>query len=288
MKKFKKIIALALAGGIALNTVSAASAQSLTYKELVEKSAMASQAITTVDVEFNGSIALEQNGQKLNVAQATVKGEADLINMNGKVDFNLQQLLAGENISGEAAVKDAQAAAKINGELQTAEGIQSYLDMAKGVLASIALANAQMQVTAEQEAAMTKYFDVKEVDGDYVLALKQGIDGNAFYMDNQAMIEELKQSAYKQIEDRGEEVTEETRQQIDALLSQEAFAKFFASNPMFEVHYDGQSFLVEEVKANVTINPADYGVQSVPGNINLALELDLSDYNEAVNVTLPN
>ena len=288
MKNLKKIVALALAGGIAFNTVSTATAQSMTYKELIEKSAMASQAITTVDVEFDGSIALDQSGQKLNVAQAHVKGEVDFINMNGKVDFNLQQLLAGQNISGEAAVKDAQVAAKINGELQAAEGIQSYVDMTRGVLASIALANAQTQVTAEQEAAMTKYFDVKEMDGDYVLALKQGIDGNAFYTDNKAAIEALKQSTYKQIEDRGEEVTAETRQQVETLLSQESFAKFFASNPVFEMHYDGQSFLMEEVKANVIINPADYGVQSVPGNINLSMELDLSDYNEAVNVTLPN
>lgn len=285
MKSIKKFFAVTAVAATVFATTPATTAHAVGLNELFSKADAALKTVKSVDLKGNLTVAVDQNGTKVNFANVNFETELDLENVQGEGKVEIASQLSPSAQKQAFQLKDDTLATQTGDKDWTKADYSAQRNQFKTAIQN-AMKEAYKDLTPEQEATLGQYFEIKEDGEDYVYALKQGIDGKKFYEDNKEIFDRVKEQALKQSEANGQTVSDQQKATYDKLFSADTMEKFFASNPKVEVRYNKSTFLVSKVTLDVNLKPADFlpaqSAQGAPGNIAVQANLEASDYNQPI------
>ena len=285
MKSIKKFFAVTAVAATVFATTPATTAHAVGLNELFSKADAALKTVKSVDLKGNLTVAFDQNGPKVNIANVNCETELDLENVQGEGKVEIASQLSPSAQKQAFQLKDDTLATQTGDKDWTKADYSAQRNQFKTAIQN-AMKEAYKDLTPEQEATLGQYFEIKEDGEDYVYALKQGIDGKKFYEDNKEIFDRVKEQALKLSEANGHTVSDQQKATYDKLFSADTMEKFFASNPKVALRYNKSTFLVSKVTLDVNLKPADFlpaqSAQGAPGNIAVQANLEASDYNQPI------
>ena len=267
--------------------------------EVLTKANEASKNLTSGRSSGFLSVSIDNQGQSADLGQVNFDVKFNLDSLSGAAKLDVvSAFLGGQNVSLEAYLKDnvvtmltpEGATVETLTEAQIAEWNAGYAKYKEAV--------AQAD-TAVSEEEVTKFFDFTETDAGYVLSLKEGIDGKAFYEEanKDGALDTAKEQTLKQLEEQGQEVSAEMKQTYDKIYSPEFFELIFASNPKLEITYAKDTYYVNKFVFDFQLDVVEFvkftgaaseeEVANLPNKVNIKGEVNLSEQGQPQEVMVP-
>lgn len=279
----KKLLALATAVLVGAPITTAFAQPS--YEEISKKWETAVAEVKQVALDGNVSVSVTQNGQTAQVGTANVNGAIDVATLDSTGELTILSAFLPEPEKVVFIVKDdksyvfAQGAWNVSGV--TEEKAQFLKTFQEAYQQGMAL-----QANPEMYAKLEKYLDITTEGENVKVALKQGIDGKAFYADFQEVFEASKAMALEELKKQGEVVSDEQLAIFDVVYSEDTMVKVFAQNPKYEATFNAEGHMTH-IMFEVEVNVADFiELEGLPQNIHVKGEFNLN-YNQPLTIEVP-
>ena len=295
MNKWKKLVAVATAG-LALGTsyTPIAQAESITYSQFGEQVKDVHLQIDSVHVKGQLDVSTTGGSQELAI-QGMLDALVDIANLNtsGKASAVAQ----GQTFNLEWAIKDNQLVYSLLGAPFETQDITEYKAQFKQ-----GLTQGFEQALIEQTKLMAEYtkyaplfddlFDVEMTDTEYVLSLKQNIDGKAYFEKHEALLKEFKQFLVEKIRENQEVTADQERlfTELDQHFTADNFAKLASINPTYVIHYAKDSLNPLSIEFTAVIKLKELTSQAgaeAPDQISVKYSMTFDQYNQPLDIKLP-